>query len=137
LIRPAKLEDAKRLAEIHVSGWRYAYKGIISDEVLFKRLNVNNRINSFKEVIRSEKEETYVFDDGNVKGFLTIGNCRDTDKDGSSFELWGLYVDHSFWRNHIGEELLFFAEEQALIRKRKEVVLWVLKDNSGGRKFYE
>lgn len=33
-IRPASASDIPRLGEIHITGWRYAYRGIISDREL-------------------------------------------------------------------------------------------------------
>jgi len=43
MIRKATVEDANRLAEIHVFGWRFAYRNLISDELLFKKMNVVKR----------------------------------------------------------------------------------------------
>lgn len=34
LVRPARLDDASRLAEIHIAAWRAAYRGIMTDDVL-------------------------------------------------------------------------------------------------------
>jgi len=36
MVRKAVVEDLPRIAEIHISGWRFAYKGILSDIELFK-----------------------------------------------------------------------------------------------------
>ena len=35
MIRIAKIEDASRIAEINIYGWRNTYKGIIDDKRLF------------------------------------------------------------------------------------------------------
>lgn len=77
MIRRAKIEDAKRIAEIHVFGWRCAYRGIISDEYLFGKTSVAKRIDAFTKAIEEAIEEIYVCDeDGIVKAFMTIGKCR-------------------------------------------------------------
>jgi ribosomal protein S18 acetylase RimI-like enzyme len=137
MIRPAITEDASRLAEIHIFGWRMAYKGIISDEILFKLLQVNKRIKTFKKTIGEKKEETYVFEDkGIVKAFMTIGKSRNEDKS-DAFELWGIYVEPAFKRSGIGKELLEYCEEIGKERNYTENILWVLEKNKPARLFYE
>ena len=136
MIRKALSEDAFRLAEIQVFGWRNAYKNIVPDFYLFKILNVQQRIEEFKTSIIESREETYVYDDGIIKAFLTIGNCRDEDKDNNTFELWGIYVEPSFMRQGIGKKLLVYCEQNAFIRNKKEITLWVLKENKIGINFY-
>jgi hypothetical protein len=36
MIREAVADDGNRMAEINVTGWRFAYRNLISDENLFK-----------------------------------------------------------------------------------------------------
>lgn len=135
MIRKATLDDLCRIAEIHVTGWRYAYRNIIPDEFLFKTMNVPARIDAFKKAIERQ-EDVYVFDEnGIVKGFMIIGPCRDSDRS-DSFELWGLYVDPFMLRNGIGTKLIGFCEQKARELGHKDVVLWVLEDNKIGRNFY-
>ena len=137
MIRSAVEKDASRLAEIHIFGWRTAYKGIISDEILFKSLQVNKRIATFEKAIKEKKEETLVFEEnGIIKAFMTIGKSRNEDKK-NAFELWGIYVDPGFKRTGIGRKLLRRCEETAKERNYTENILWVLKDNKPARSFYE
>jgi len=136
MIRPIELRDVPRAAEIHVFGWRSAYRGIVSDDFLFNHMIVSNRIDRFYEAVRNNTEETYVFDDGIIKAILTIGICRDTDKP-KSFELWGIYVEPLMKRQGIGSIMVRFCEEKAMDRGFTEVCLWVLKNNFGARPFYE
>ena len=88
VIRPANLCDRQRVAEIHVFGWRNAYRGIVSDDFLFTKLLVSKQERHFQNAIQNNLEESYVLDDGIIKGFLTIGPCRDADKP-DAFELSG------------------------------------------------
>ena len=48
-IRRAVYSDAPRLAEIHIMGWRNAYRGIVKDDYLFGRLRVEKSITSFAQ----------------------------------------------------------------------------------------
>ena len=137
MIRRAQIEDANRLAEIHIFGWRAAYREIVSDQYLFSKLSVIKRAESFRKVIEENSEETFVCDeDGIIKAFMTIGKCRNSDKP-NSFELWGLYVDPCFKRNGIGKKMLSFCETEAKERGFLENCLWVFNSNKNSIVFYE
>ena len=137
MIRRAETGDAMRMAEIHVFGWRSAYRNIVSDSYLFSTLSVGKRFDAFNDILKEDKRETYVYEeDGIIKGFMTIGNCRNEDKK-DAFELWGLYIEPLMKRTGIGTKMIKYCEEQARIRGYKENVLWVLKENKNARKFYE
>ena len=136
MIRTMSIDDVERVAEIHVSGWRNAFFGILSNDFLFNRLRVLNRIKVFQEEVLSNKDETYVFDDGMLKAFITIGRCRDGDEP-DAFELWGLYVDPFWQRNGIGSVMFRFCEQQAIQRGYEKINLWVLEPNARARGFYE
>ena len=136
MIRVIKLSDIPRLAEIHVFGWRNAYRGIVSDEILFNQRLVSLSITRFEKAFHDNAEETYVFDDGIIKAFLTIGVCRDEDKS-ESFELWGIYVEPLMKRQGIGSIMVGYCEKIAIERGYKEVCLWVLEENTDARVFYE
>ena len=135
MIRTMGIDDVERVAEIHVSGWRNAFFGILSNDFLFNRLRVLNRIKVFQEEVLSNKDETYVFDDGMIKAFITIGRCRDDDEP-NVFELWGLYVDPFWQRSGIGSSMVRFCEQQATQRGYKKIN-WVLEPNTRARSFYE
>jgi ribosomal protein S18 acetylase RimI-like enzyme len=136
MIRVMQISDVSRVAEIHVFGWRSAYRGIVSDEFLFNKMIVSNRIKWFENAVRNQTEESYVFDDGIIKAILTIGACRDSDKT-KSFELWGIYVEPFMKRQGIGSKMVNYCEKTAIERGYNEVCLWVLKNNTDARLFYE
>jgi GNAT superfamily N-acetyltransferase len=137
MIRRALVKDAARLAEIHVFGWRCAYRGIVSDSFLFGEASVEKRISAFSKAISEGKEETYVFDDeGIIKALMTIGNSRNEDKK-DSFELWGIYVEPCMTGGGIGTRMLAYCEQEAVKRGFRENFLWVFKENYRARKFYE
>jgi len=54
MILEATVNDAGRIAEIEVSSSRYAYKGVVADECLFRDLNVESRVPVYERWI-SEK----------------------------------------------------------------------------------
>ena len=134
IIRKMTKEDVSRVAEIHTFGWRSAFRGIVSDEHLFKTMSVAKKTEDLSKTI--DDFETYVYDDGLVKAFMTIGKCRDNDKP-DSFELWGLFVEPLMTGQGIGSQLISFCEEQARERGFNEICIWTLEENTKGRTFYE
>jgi len=136
MIRAIQISDAPRAAEIHVFGWRSAYRGIVSDEFLFNKMIVLERLSGFENAIRDLTEETYVYDDGIIKAILTIGICRDPDKL-NSFELWGIYVEPLMKRQGIGSKMVDYCEKKAVERGFNEVCLWVFEKNADSRLFYK
>lgn len=136
MIRKATTEDANRMAEIHVFGWRFAYRNLVSDEFLFKKLEVVKRAALFKQAIEEHIEDNYVFEENGItKALMAIGPCRDNDKKGS-FELWGIYVDPLWTRGGIGSRMMEFFEQRALELGYKDIYLWVLEGNCIGINFY-
>ena len=142
MIRPMQASDVPRVTEIHVFGWRCAYRGIVSDEHLFTKMLVSTRLEKTAAWLDTDGNadvslgETYVYDDGIVKGFLTIGQCRDEDKAGV-FELGGLYVDPCFKSQGIGRALALYCEEIAVKKGFNEILLWTFEKNAPTRAFYE
>ena len=137
MIRRAVNSDSARIAEIHIFGWRSAYRGIVSDEYLFTEILVSERIESFIQNNESEIHEIYVYEEeGIIKGFMKIGNCRNEDKV-KAFELWGMYIEPLMKNQGIGRKLLSYCEDIAKTRGKNENVLWVFKDNIEARGFYE
>ena len=140
MIREAILMDCSRMAEIHVFGWRCAYKEFISMEFLFNKFTVKNREEKFKEYLSNtnNSDKTYIFEENNiVKAFMSIGNCRDEDKNEDAFELEGIYVDPIFQRQKIGTQFVNYCIGEAKSKNKKEITLWVFEKNNDSIKFYE
>ena len=135
-IRPLQLSDAPRAAEILVFAWRSAYRGIVSDDDLFNARLVVNRIARFEDAARNKTEEIYVFDDGIIKAFISVGTCRDNDKP-TAFELGSIYVDPFMQRQRIGTQMMQYFENLAINRGFKEVCLWTFKKNLTAQALYK
>ena len=139
MIREATIHDAARTAEIEVASSRYAYKGVVSDDCLFKDLSVENRIPVYERWISEKRFALYVYEDpdtGIVKGMMGIGKCEDEDKT-NAFELHFIYLDPEYVRQGIGSEMLRFFENAGSDLGYPEYVIWVLQENGMGRNFYE
>jgi len=136
-IRRAKPEDAHALAIVHVAAWQTAYPGIVPHEHI-NRITVERREPAFHKALTEGSEETYLAEQGDsLLGFVTLGQCRDRDRTGSSSgEIWGIYVTPNEWRKGVGAALVTFAEQLMASRCFDDVTLWVLAENTAARRFY-
>ena len=139
MIRKATVNDSARIAAIEVSGSRFAYRNIVSDECLFNDLSVESRIPVYDRWITENIFDLYVYEDpenGMVKGMMGIGMCGDEDKK-DAFELHFIYVDPDYLRQGIGYEMLKFFEQKGADLGCPEYVIWVLEENPIGINFYK
>lgn len=121
-IRKAEKADISRIAEMIVANYRkYFYPIFGGEEFYFKELNV---IDTAKDYIDNPYllENTYVYDDGIVKGMIRL------DRD----EIVKLYVDPFFQNRSIGTQLLDFA-----LKEKGAKWLWVLRENESAQNFYK
>lgn len=121
-IRQAKAEDASRIAEIEIFNYRlYFYPIFKSDEYYFDELQVvpaARALASDAEVLAN----TYVYDDGAVKGFIRI-NGEQVEK---------LFVEPALHGGSIGSKLLEYA-----IGEHGVTHLWALEKNERAIRFYK
>lgn len=137
-VRYMREGDAARVAEIQVSSWKTAYKGIMPQATL-DRYNFNDRFKVWKGVIRDSPERNnLVIEDSGIMGWASYGECRDDDKDNSATrELWGIYIDPVRFRNGYGQKLWQRSKDEMLEFDPLEITLWVLEENDRARAFYE
>ena len=137
MIRPMKRTDVPRVAEIHVFGWRSAFRGIVPDEVLFGRMSVQRSIKRFEDSLAADNShDTYVYDDGIIKGWMSAGPCRDEDET-QAFEIGAIYIEPCMKGSGIGTKLVTFCEEIAAQRGFDKICIWTLEGNAPTRAFYE
>jgi len=75
-IRQACENDASRLAEIEIFNYRLNFYPIFrNDSFYFGDLQVSDKINEYLKAPEKLKN-TYVYDDGVVKGFVTVENSE-------------------------------------------------------------
>ena len=121
-IRPAESGDAFRIAEIVVFNYRLNfYPFFLNDSFYFDELNVKDTAAEYVEG-SAELTNTYVYDDGIIKGFITT--------DGT--EIKKLFIEPAFQNKGIGAKLLRFA-----VAEKDCDNLWALEYNKRGIKFYK
>ena len=113
IVRKAKPEDAKRVAEINVIGWQTAYKGLVPDDFLEKWQVTEKRITNFQNAIENpEAVFLVVEEDGRVIGYLHGGKNKESEDMPCEHEVYGLYIDPAFQRKGAGRLLLKTFKEK-------------------------
>ena len=121
-IRQAVIADTARIAEIEIFNYRLNFYPIfLCDEFYFEEKQVP------KEMKRYETEEgllenTYVYDDGVVKGFIQMDGTKVSK----------LFVEPILQGRGIGAKLLEYA-----VAEKKADYLWALEKNVKAIRFYE
>jgi len=119
-IRKAAANDVSRIAEMIVVNYRINFFPFFHNEPFyFSELNVIDVAANFNAEIL---QNTYVYDDGVVKGMMLV-------KDD---ELVKLYVEPQFQSCGIGAELLSYAVKELGVSW-----LWALEYNKRGISFYK
>ncbi len=136
-LRRATGADALAVARMHVATWQTAYRGVVPDPFL-DAMDVAARAAryTFDRLGPGDPATWIAVDDDRVVGMVSISPCRDEDLPGLG-EVQALYVSPERWRSGVGSVLMARAEALLVEAGFREALLWVLRDNTRGRAFYE
>jgi ribosomal protein S18 acetylase RimI-like enzyme len=136
-IRPMALADCDRVSEIRVRGWQHAYRGLMPQpylDALSVAEDAEKRRSWFTQgngaVVNLVAER-----DGEIVGWAAHGPYRDGEVRTGDAELYALYVDPAHLGSGVGRALLAETVEQR--SRHPRMFLWVLKENTRARRFYE
>lgn len=142
-IRAAALDDAHRLAKMHVTSWHESYVGILPGKMLAS-LSVEARAASWAKILQEPPSEAsmvvYLAErDGAICGFGSCGAQRTENltHKGYDGEISAIYVLREFQNQGIGTRLFRQMSLDLIRRGFNGAALWVLRDNLGARRFYE
>lgn len=142
MIREANLEDAKDIANIKISAWQSAYKGIISHYYLVN-MDILNEEEKVKSIINNEDEKIkgkyYVYIADNA--LKTLGYCnieRDFNKEyNTDATLHMLYVNPDYTNMGIGTQIFEYLKKELKEEGCNSILTTCFENNSNTRKFYE
>jgi RimJ/RimL family protein N-acetyltransferase len=129
------LED---IALTHLLTWQKAFKGILSENLL-NRLDKNEFLYSWQQVIKNKERNNYVAlsDEEKAIGFISFGPYNN-DKNNKCAEIYGIYVNPDYWRRGYAKSLMKKAISELEISKHfSGIFLWTMTKNVGARSFYE
>jgi ribosomal protein S18 acetylase RimI-like enzyme len=134
-ISPAGPGDALDLARVHVTAWRETYPGILPKAYL-DALSVQRHARLWRRRLMGSDEVTLAAEgvDGLV-GYCSGGVWRGRE-DGLS-EISTLYVLREAQGAGLGRRLLTDTARVLAARGAVSMVIWVLRDNTHARGFYE
>jgi ribosomal protein S18 acetylase RimI-like enzyme len=137
-IRPALVEDARALAEVHVESYRHTYAGIFPNAFL-AALTVDPREAFWRNHLAdpAPRSLTLVACDagGRVVGFLSGGRER-TGKLNMDGEIYAIYLLPEAQRRGVGTRMMATFANTLQSEGLSSMAVWVLALNPF-RKFYE
>ncbi|MFI8347190.1 GNAT family N-acetyltransferase [Streptomyces sp. NPDC085596] len=136
-IRPMALSDCDRVAEIRVTGWRHAYQGLMPQSDLDELSVEADAERRRAHFARTDDPTTHLVAEraGRVVGWASVGPYRDGETHTEEAELYALYADPAHIGTGVGRALLTEALARSAAQPR--MLLWVLRDNTRARRFYE
>lgn len=141
-IRETSPADARAIAEVHVEGWSWGYRGLLPDE-LIAGLSVEEREARWVEILTGPKDASACFlaeaQGGRALGFIACGPAADGDvaPPPGAGEVYAVYLREEAKGRGVGAALMATAEEAMRRHGFERAVLWVLEDNVRARAFYE
>ncbi|MFE0676358.1 GNAT family N-acetyltransferase [Streptomyces sp. NPDC058867] len=138
-IRDMTYADCDRVAEIRVGGWRAAYRGLMPQSYL-DALGVGEDADRHRA--RFARGDGAVVNliaerDGRAVGWACHGPYRAGDLRTADAELYAVYVDPALYGTGTGRALLAESVRRCAAAGHERMLLWVLKDNTRARRFYE
>ena len=130
IIRKARAEDVRAIAEICVEDWQKAYRGIIDSDFL-DSMSVDQR---YEIEIKRYQKYAVATDGDEILGYAWLETTEDEEAD---CEIIALYVRYSNRKSGIGKLLLQYAVKSFKDSGKKRMIIWCLKENDEARRFYE
>jgi len=135
-VRRAEIDDAAAIAKVHVATWRSTYGGMLPDDFLASLAEAGYE-ERWQRVLADESSRVYVAADGReVVGFASGGRER-AGEDGYGGELYAIYVLQDAQGRGHGRSLVQAVTAGLRELDLSDMIVWVLRDNTGARNFYE
>ncbi|MEV6116442.1 GNAT family N-acetyltransferase [Streptomyces sp. NPDC052109] len=137
VVREMTLADCDRVSEIRVRGWQHAYRGLMPQsylDALSVAADAERRRARFGQRGGSVVNLVAVVG-GELLGWAAHGPYREGGTPATDAELYALYVDPGHLGHGVGRALLNASVERCSTYPR--MLLWVLRDNTPARRFYE
>ena len=143
-IKLATDEDCAILAQLHIEGWRAAYKDLLDSSYL-DGLSIKDRAKDWANWLQSPEMQAAIAYTGDKvpAGFVSYGRIRTAPPGQSAIrplytgEILALYLLPAHWRQGIGKALMAYAARALKTQKHSSLCLWVLKDNKRACAFYK
>src|SRR5882724_1102422 len=137
MIRTAKIEDVREIANVHVASWRTTYVGQVPQSFL-DELSVPKREAAWTAAFDIPAHRMLVVEiENEIVGFSSFGPSRDGDGSPDIGELYAIYLTGATKGCGVGKALWEQTRDLIKALGYSEVTLWVLDTNIRARRFYE
>ncbi|MFE9763813.1 GNAT family N-acetyltransferase [Streptomyces sp. NPDC005808] len=133
------LADCPRVSEIRVRGWQAAYRGLIpqpyldalsvAEDTARRRARFGQGGGEVVNLVAEQHDE--------VVGWVCHGPSRDGEVRTGDAELYAIYVRPDRVGCGVGSALLRESTMRCAAAGYERMLLWVLKENTPARRFYE
>jgi GNAT superfamily N-acetyltransferase len=141
LVRPAAIDDAEAIANIHLDSWDATYRGLISDSYIDLLLSQRaERVERWRSNLAGQPPEhrTWVAErEGAVVGFCGTGPGADEEAARGTGEVHAIYLRPDVVGTGVGRALFGHCVVDLRARGFNPLTLWVLRENAHARRFYE
>lgn len=144
-VRAGAPPDAEAITRVHVTGWQWAYDGLMPAGYLAAMDPADPQRVATRRRHLEQPSETHtlvaVTESGEVVGFANVGQYRDNQQRDDVLdvagEVYAIYVRPDLAGTGIGRALM--DEAVAVLRGRglEPIRLWVLQGNARALAFYE
>ena len=132
IIRGAEVSELTKLAEIYWAAWHLAFSKHFPAESL-ARVSVDDFEDRWRGFFAEENIRSFVYErDSDPLGFVT---CR--VQYGDPAEIVSMMVSPTCVRTGIGSKLMEKALSHLFENECKTAILWVVRENTNARSFYE
>ena len=139
VIRAARVDEARTIAEIHVRAWLWAYRDLLPPVVL-AGLSVERRAvfwHGWLTGAAPRRQLWLASQRERVVGFVAAGPSRDPDAEADTGEIYAVYLEPDVVGTGVGRSLCGRAVERLPHDGFRVATLWVLATNARARRFYE
>lgn len=135
IIRPARPDDAERIAQVHVTSWQRAYEGMLPAELL-AGLDPHARAVRWESLLTESPEKRVLIAENGLQtlGFASFGPSGDEDAEPFTSELYSMYLDPAAWGHGVARQLMRTVLDE--VPAGKPMTLWVLDGNQRAQHFY-
>jgi len=135
-IAPAGPADAAALARVHVQSWQETYAGILP-RMYLERMSVPLHEHRWKQRLAWSAEATLAAEGHRgLVGYVSAERSRGRRTKGEA-EITTLYVLKRAQGTGLGRALFVAAARVMAARGATSLIVWVLRDNTAARGFYE
>ena len=136
-VRPATVQDAAGIAQVHTLGWQQGFAGLLPAQFLADRRVSTDRWLETLTALPARSSVFVAVAGADVVGFVFVGPVQPPSGEESLGHLYAIYLLADHWGAGVGHAL--HAAGVAALRDAgfTEAILWSLRENDRTNAFYE